>query len=168
MNGLHQTVQKAVTTVEHVFTTVIHQAEGLDGAYVVIPFDVEQTVGAKRVKVKVWFDGVLYRGSIVRMDGEYLVGLTKEVRNQIGKQPGAQVEVRVEKDEDERTVELPQELKAALENQPETLAFFEKLSYSHKREYTLWIDGAKTDETRLRRIEKTLEMLVAKKTFRDK
>lgn len=153
---------------EHIFITKIQQAEGLDGAYVVIPFDVEHTFGAKRVKVKAWFDGVLYRGSIVRMDGEYMVGLTKEIRNLIGKQPGAQVEVRIEKDEDERTVELPEELELALIKLPGTRDFFEKLSYSHKREYVLWIDSAKTAETRLRRTEKTLEMLVAKKMFRDK
>lgn len=153
---------------EYVFTAEIHQAEGIDGAYVVVPFDVESIFGAKRVKVKAWFDGVLYRGSVVRMDGEYLVGLTKEIRNRIGKQPGALVEVKLEKDEEERMVELPQELRNALEGMQEAKAYFDKLSYSHKREYVLWIDSAKTAETRTARVEKTIAMLSANKTFRAK
>ena len=153
---------------EHVFTAEIQQAEGMDGAYVIVPFDVEQVFGAKRVKVKAWFDGAPYRGSIVRMDVEYLVGLTKDIRKQIGKQPGAIVEVRLEKDEEARVVELPSELKAAFEITPEIKAYFDKLSYSHQREYVLWIDGAKTSETRANRTEKTVAMLAQKRTLREK
>ena len=153
---------------KHEFIATMQRAEGMDGAYVVIPFDVEQAFGAKRVKVKAWFDGVLYRGSIVRMEGEYLLGLTKAVRAQIGKQPGAQLTVQVEKDEEERSVEVPPELAVALNALPEVAVYFHSLSYSHQREYVLWIDSAKTEATRTARVEKTVAMLSEKRTFREK
>ncbi|HCF48791.1 MAG TPA: hypothetical protein DER60_00825, partial [Syntrophomonas sp.] len=91
---------KEVIIVAQSFTAIVKKHEGINGAYVEIPFDVEEVFGAKRVKVKARFDGVEYRGSIVRMGGCYWIGLTQELRKTIAKNPGDSVQVEIEKDED--------------------------------------------------------------------
>lgn len=145
------------------FTAVIKKVEDVDGAFVEIPFDVEGVFGAKRVKVKAWFDGTEYRGSIVKMGGCYVIGMTQALRKAIGKGTGDTVEVKVEKDEEERTVELPEDLGTALEKNPRAKEFYEKLSYTHKKEYVQWIESAKKAETRSTRVEKAVEMLIQNK-----
>ncbi|WP_293312308.1 YdeI/OmpD-associated family protein [Pedobacter sp. UBA5917] len=62
-----------------------------------------------------------------------------------------------------KTVNLPDDLKLALENHPAALTYFNQLAYSHRKEYVLWILSAKQEKTRLSRIEKTLEMLLNRK-----
>ena len=72
------------------------------GAYVIFPFDIRKEFGKGRVKVHATFDGEHYTGSIVNMgvknaDGSicYIIGVLKDVRNKIGKQPGDVVRVTV-------------------------------------------------------------------------
>ncbi len=67
------------------FDAVIQQAGNINGAYIEPPFDVEQVFGAKRVKVLATFDGVPYRGSVVKMGGCYMLGITQDIRKTIGK-----------------------------------------------------------------------------------
>lgn len=148
------------------FTAEIKKHESIDGAYVEIPFDVEAVFGAKRVKVKAWFDGVEYRGSIVRMGGCFMLGLTQALRKEIGKKPGDAVEVIVEKDEEERVIELTEDFSAALEENPAAKEYFQSLSFTHKKEYSQWIASAKRAETRTARIEKALQMLGEKKKLK--
>ena len=108
--------------------------EGKDGAYIEIPFDVEEVYGAKRVKVKATFDGVEYRGSIVRMGMPcYIIGITKEIRNKIGKNPGDEIKVTIEKDEEERSVELPEYFKVLVEDDKEINKFWNSLSFSMQK-----------------------------------
>lgn len=59
------------------FSAVIQQHSNINGAYVEPPFDIEEVFGAKRVKVKATFDGIDYRGSIVKMGGCYMLGMTR-------------------------------------------------------------------------------------------
>lgn len=141
------------------FTAEIKKREGINGTYVEIPFDVEKIFGAKRVKVKASFDGVPYRGSIVRMNGIFLIGISQEIRKAIGKNPGDLVRVEIEKDDDEREIELPEDFKAALEENDIARKHFEKLSYSHQREYVQWILTAKKAETIAARIKQGILML---------
>lgn len=124
-----------------------------------IPFDVEKEFGAKRVKVNATFDALPYRGSIVRMSGCYLIGITQELRKRMGKGPGDTVRVTVEKDEEERNVELPEDFSALLSNHGDAMSTFDKLSFTKKKEYVTWITGAKKVETRDARIEKALQLL---------
>jgi hypothetical protein len=145
------------------FDAIIKQHEGINGAYVEPPFDVYAVFGAKRVKVLATFDGVPYRGSIVRMGGCYWLGLTQEIRARIGKGFGDVVRVTVERDDEERTVDVPPDLNQSLDAAPDARAAWEALSYSHKREYVNWINGAKRVETRASRIEKAIPMLIEKK-----
>ena len=78
------------------FDAVIRKAPDLDGAYVEIPFDVREEFGRGRVPVDAAFDGDPYRGSIVRMGTPgHILGIRKDIRAKIGKQPGDLVHVTV-------------------------------------------------------------------------
>ena len=145
------------------FTAELQRAADMDGGYVIVPFDVEQVFGAKRVKVKATFDGAPYRGSIVRMEGEYLLGVTQAMRKQIAKQPGETIEVTVERDDEPRTVALPEALRIALEADAQASETFYALAYTHRKEYATWVAEAKAEATAQRRVEKTLAALHEKK-----
>ena len=141
------------------FRAVIEEAGG-GGAFVTIPFDVEEAFGKKRVKVKAFIDGELYRGSLVRMGStNHILGVLKEIRLKIGKSYGDEVEISIEEDTEPRVVEIPQDLKEELDQDPEAQAIFTKLSYTHRKEYVRWIEEAKREGTRLKRINKTITML---------
>jgi hypothetical protein len=143
----------------HTFTATIQNAGG-GGAFVEVPFDVEEAFGSKRPKVKATFEGVPYRGILTRMGTErHLLIILKEIREQIGKTFGDEVKITVELDEEPPVIELPAELKKAFKAEKEAKAFFDKLSYTHQREYVMWINEAKREETRQNRIVKAIEML---------
>lgn len=79
------------------FTAVIRKVPDIDGAYVEIPFDVREEFGKGRVKVHATFDGVGYDGSLVRMGTPcHILGLRKDIRARIGKQPGDTIAVRLQ------------------------------------------------------------------------
>jgi hypothetical protein len=144
---------------KHIFTAIIQNAGG-GGAFVEVPFDVEEAFGSKKPKVKALIEGVPYRGTLVRMGTEcHLLLILKSIREQVGKTFGDEVKVTVEADTEERAVTVPAELKRAFRSEKEAKAVFEKLSYTHKREYVAWINEAKKEETRQNRIIKTIEML---------
>lgn len=76
------------------FDAEIKKVPDIDGAYVEIPFDVRQEFGKGRVKVHAVFDGADYDGSIVLMGKPcHIIGLRKDIRAKIGKQPGDMVHV---------------------------------------------------------------------------
>ena len=144
---------------QYTFRAVIEDA-GNGGAYVCVPFDVEKTFGKKRVKVLAIIEGVPYRGSLVRMGTEcHLLPVLKEIRQQTGKSIGDEIEVTVEEDTLPRQVAVPADLAQALERDASARDFFQRLSYTHQKEYVAWIEEAKRPETRQARIIKTVEML---------
>ena len=144
---------------KHTFTAAIINAGG-GGAFVEVPFDAEKAFGAKKPKVKASFDGVPYRGILARMGTDYhILIILKSIREQIGKSFGDKVKVAVELDTEPRVIEIPKDLMKELKKHKEAKAFFDKLSYTHKREYVMWINEAKKEETRQNRIVKTIEML---------
>ncbi len=128
--------------------------------YVRVPFDVEATFGRKRVPVRATIDGQPYRGTLVRM-GEpcHMLLILKEIRAKIGKTAGDEVEIVLREDTEPRVVEIPPDLGAALAKSPPAQAAFQKLSYTHQREYVNWILEARHPETRLRRVEQTVAKL---------
>ncbi len=84
------------------FDAVIQKVTDQDGAYIIFPYDIKAEFGKGRVKVAVTFDGEPYDGSIVNMgvknaDGSvcYIIGIRKDIRAKIGKQPGDTVRVAV-------------------------------------------------------------------------
>jgi hypothetical protein len=144
---------------KHTFTAVIQNASG-GGAFVEIPFDVEKAFGAKKPRVKAMIEGVPYRGLLVRMGGpNHILIILKGIREQIGKTFGDKIQVSVELDAEPRVVEVPKDLLKELKKDKEAGAFFDKLSYTHRKEYVNWIEEAKRDETRQNRIIKTIAML---------
>lgn len=85
------------------YEALIYAADKKGGAYVPFPYDVRTEFGKGRVKVHAAFDGEPYDGSIVNMgvkneDGSvcYLIGLRKDIRAKIGKQPGDKVLVTIQ------------------------------------------------------------------------
>lgn len=145
------------------FEAVIQKHPDKDATFIEIPFDVEETFGSKRVKVKAKFDEVEYRGSIVKMGLPcYMIGITKAIRKEIGKEAGDSISVEIEKDEEERVVELPEDFKLALDKNKVAKDFYESLSYSVKRKYVQWITSAKKSETREKRISEAVIKLEEK------
>lgn len=142
------------------FDTKIIKMPDKDATFIEIPFDIEKEFGTKRVKVKAKFDGIDYRGSIVNMGHScYIIGITKAIRKQIGKDAGENISVEIEKDEDIREIELPTDFKNVLEANEEAVKFYNKLSYSAQRKYYQWITSAKKEETRQKRIAEATKKL---------
>jgi Bacteriocin-protection, YdeI or OmpD-Associated/Domain of unknown function (DUF1905) len=115
--------------------------------------------GAKRFPVRATVAGHTWRGSVARMKGEFLLGLNREVREAAGVEAGDEVAVELALDAEERTVEVPQALAAALAADPAAKALFDGLAYTHRKEFARWIAEAKKEDTRERRVAKALEML---------
>ena len=146
-------------TKKQTFKATIQNAGG-GGAFVEVPFDVEAAFGSKRPKIKAMIEGVPYRGLLVRMGSEcHMLLILKSIREQIGKTFGDEIKISVELDTEERVIEVPKDLMKALKKDKEAKAFFDKLSYTHKKEYVTWINEARKDDTRQNRIAKTMEML---------
>jgi len=85
--------------------------------------------------------------------------ILKGIREQIGKTFGDEIQVSVESDMEERLIEIPKDLMKELKKDQEAKAFFDKLSYTHRKEYVRWVEEAKKEETRRNRVMKTIEML---------
>jgi bifunctional DNA-binding transcriptional regulator/antitoxin component of YhaV-PrlF toxin-antitoxin module len=124
-----------------------------------LPFDVKERFGKARAPVRGTVNGTDYRTTVAVYGGVPLIGFRRELRERAGIEIGDEVEVTVELDEEPRTVELPPALKEALDADEEARATFDGLSYSHRREYAEWIAEARRDETRERRVARTLEKL---------
>lgn len=146
------------------FHAVIEDA-GAGGAYVVIPFDVEKMFGKKRVKIKANIEGEPYRGTLVRMGSpHHMLLVLKEIREKIGKSFGDEIFLELEEDLDVRSVEMPPDLQQAFQAAPQAQAFFNRLSFTHQKEYVQWITDAKRSETRLDRVRRTIELLIQGKS----
>ena len=100
----------------------------MDVTYIDINFDVEKTFGKKRLKVKVWYDNVLYRGLLTKYKSVYHLIINKEIRAQLGKNAGDTIHVKIEEDLDERNVELPQVMIDFFRKEKELKAVFDKMS----------------------------------------
>ena len=134
------------------------------GHLVQVPPEVIETLGGKgRIPVTATFNGVPYRGSIVRMAGAAVLGVQKAIMAEAGASVGDTLRVEVANDDAPREVELPDELAKALRGNRTARTLFEGLSYSHRREYAQHVAEAKRSDTRARRAEQTIERLLATK-----
>lgn len=115
--------------------------------------------GAKRFPVRATVNGHTWRTTVTRMRGEFLLGLNREVRESAGVEAGDKVEVAIELDTDPREVEIPESLAQALSADPDAEAAFERLAFTHRKEYARWVAEAKREETRDRRVARALQML---------
>jgi Domain of unknown function (DUF1905)/Bacteriocin-protection, YdeI or OmpD-Associated len=137
--------------------------QGMDTAFVAIPFDVEKIYGTKgQVKVKATFDGHPYRGVMANMGaGCHQIGVGKEIRKSIGKKVGDSIMVTIEKDLEERVVDVPAELQRLLSKNSKAKSIYEALSFTNRKEYALWISSAKKPETRKMRLSKIVKKLLS-------
>ena len=127
--------------------------------HVVVPLDVRALSGEARPPVRGTVNGVPFRSRLAVYGGETMLGLTNVFRASAGIVEGDEVEVVIERDDEPREVEVPPALQAQLDADEIARAAFEKLSFTHRREYANWIAEAKREETRDRRAGRAIEML---------
>jgi hypothetical protein len=145
------------------FKTTIMLAEDMNATGIVVPDDVVAKLGqGKKPKVVVSLKGYSYRSTVAVMGGKFMLPLAKEHRDKAGVKGGDKVEVTLEVDDAPREVEVPKDLAAALKKAGARAAF-DKLAFTHRKEHVRSIEEAKAAETRTRRIEKAVAMVLAKK-----
>jgi Domain of unknown function (DUF1905)/Bacteriocin-protection, YdeI or OmpD-Associated len=145
------------------FRTRIEQS-GKTATGIRVPDEVVEGLGAgKRPPVSVTLNGYTYRSTVAVMGGAYMVGLSAENRAAAGASGGDEVDVEIALDTAPREVAVPVDLAAALDAEPAARATFDRLSNSNKGWHVSSIEGAKSEETRQRRVAKSVEALKAGK-----
>jgi hypothetical protein len=125
-----------------------------------VPEEVVFGLGSsKKPAVKVTIGGYTYRSTVASMGGRFLIPISSENRIGAGVAAGDVVEVDIVLDTEPRELQIPADFSDALNHDAAAKLFFEGLSYSNKRRFVLNIDSAKSEETRLRRIEKSISLL---------
>jgi len=114
--------------------------------------------GRKAFPVQVTVQGTTLTLRLARMGGENLIGLARAAREQAGVEIGAGYDVEITVDAGDRTVEVPDDLAAALAADPAAATAFAALAYSHRKEFVRWVSEAKREATRADRIATTVEM----------
>lgn len=125
-----------------------------------VPEEIVAALGAgRRPPVTVTINGFTYRSTLAVLGGVTMVGVSAENRAGAGVKGGDEVDVDIELDTAPRVVGVPDDLAAALDAEPAARATFDKLSNSNKGWHVLQVEGAKTAETRQRRIAKSVATL---------
>jgi Domain of unknown function (DUF1905)/Bacteriocin-protection, YdeI or OmpD-Associated len=122
-----------------------------------VPADVVTALGGgKRPPVAATINGFTYRTSVGSMGGRFLLPVSAQIRQDAGVEAGDEVDVDLELDTVSRTVTVPADFAAALRGDDAATAAFDGMSFSHQQRHVLAIEGARTEQTRQRRIEKAL------------
>lgn len=152
------------------FSTMIlqfaEQGEKTGWTYIEIPADIAQQMkpgNKKSFRVRGLLDAFPVSGMALMPMGEgnFIMALKAEVRKGIRKNAGAILQVKLEEDTDYK-VEMPAELQECFDFEPEAFEFFNSLAKSHREYFIKWIDGAKTNETRAKRIVNTVNAMLRK------
>ena len=118
-----------------------------------VPADVVEALGAgKRPPVVVNVNGFSYRSTVAPMGGKFLIPFSAARRQESGIEGGDAIDVELAVDTAPRTVEVPKDLRAALDASPAAADAWEKLSFSNRKAHVEAVEGAKAAETRTRRI----------------
>jgi hypothetical protein len=124
------------------------------------PVDVPEFFGTRaRVPVRGTINGFPFRSSLMPCGDRRMMPVNKALCQGAGVTPGDTVEVVMERDEEESTVEAPPALKKALAKNKAAKANWEKLAFTHKKEMAVSIEGAKQETTRERRLAKVMQVL---------
>jgi hypothetical protein len=142
------------------FVGVLQAARG-GGAFVLLPDDVLMAVGGgSRFRVLGAIGGVEFESSTMPTgSGQVCLGVHRATRQAAAIDIGDDVVVEVERDDRPRTLDIPPDLVRALADDPAAQTAFDRLSFSHRREYVESLTGAKRAETRDRRLSKILDAL---------
>ncbi len=125
-----------------------------------VPDEIIASLGqSKKPPVRITLGGHTYRTTVASMGGKYMIPLSAENRTSAGVAAGDEVDVDIELDTEPREVTVPHDFSKALDLNANAKKFLDGLSYSNKLRFVLSVDGAKTAETRQRRIESALSML---------
>jgi len=124
------------------------------------PFDVQETFGTKaRVPVKGTINRYPFRSSLMPMGGCHMMPVNKALCESSRTKPGDIVDVVMERDVEERSVEAPPELAKELKRSKKARARWDSLAFTHRKEMATAISGAKQEETRKRRLAKVMQVL---------
>jgi hypothetical protein len=141
------------------FHTTIEQS-GKTTTGIRVPDEVIDALGAgRKPPVSVTVNGFTYRSTVAVVDGSYMISLSAANREAAGVAGGDEVDVEVELDTAPREVSIPADFAAALDAEPAARETFDRISNSNKGWHVLSIEGAKSDETRQRRIAKSIAAL---------
>jgi hypothetical protein len=141
------------------FRTTVRQ-HGKTATGIRVPDEIVEALGSgRRPPVRVTINGYTYRSTVAVMGGESLVGVSAEVRAAAVVAGGDEVDVEIELDAAPREVTVPTDFAAALDAVPAARQAFDRLSYSNRSWHVLSVEGAKTDETRERRIARSIAAL---------
>jgi hypothetical protein len=155
------------------FTTIIlqfnEQGEKTGWTYIEIPADIAQQMkpgNKKSFRVRGILDAFPVQGMALMPMGEgnFIMALKAEVRKGIHKNAGAMLQVRLEEDKDFK-VEMPTDLQECFDFEPEAFEFYNSLAKSHREYFIKWIDSAKTNETRAKRIVNTVNAMLRKWSY---
>jgi|SRR5580704_12615952 hypothetical protein len=142
------------------FTVKLEGKQGSSVAWLNAPFDVVKEFGTRaRVPVRGTINGFPFRSSLMPMGGCHGMAVNKTMRDGAGVQAGDMATIVMERDEGERTVEIPPLLKKELGKSKSAQSNWEKLSFTNQKEIALSISGAKQEETRARRLAKAMGIL---------
>jgi Bacteriocin-protection, YdeI or OmpD-Associated/Domain of unknown function (DUF1905) len=133
------------------------KVEGKTATYVEVPLDVPAVFGRERPPVRGTVNGAEFRSTIAKYGDDYFMPVNRELRESASAAAGETVDIELELDTKPRVVRLPKDLAAALDD--EARASFDRMSYSHRKEYVDWIKEAKREDTRRRRIAKAVELI---------
>ena len=144
----------------HTFQVKLLGQEGSEVAALKPPFDVFEVFQRKgRVPVKGTINGFPFRSSLMNMGEGHMMAVNAQLRAGAHCKGGDTVDVIMELDEDERTIEVPAYLKKIINSDAKAKAFWPKLSFTHQKEYVREIEGAKRPETREKRIAAMMDAL---------
>src|SRR5262249_5049153 len=128
-----------------------------------VPFDPKAIFGKTRTPVKVTVNGYTYPSTIAPMGaGDHLIPLRKSHREAAGLRGDETLDVTLELDEEKREIKPPADLVKALKAAPPAWERWKEMSFTHQREYADAVEGAKTPETRQRRIEGAVKAVAAR------
>ncbi|MDZ4765070.1 MAG: YdeI/OmpD-associated family protein [Chloroflexota bacterium] len=135
------------------FTTTIIQAEGKNATGIRVPAEIIADLGAgKKPRVKVTLNGYTYSITVAAFGAVFMLALSAEHRNAAGVKAGDELAVTIELDTEPRTVDVPDDLAAALAAESGARAAFDALSHTMRKEYVRHVLDAKAEATRIRRI----------------
>ncbi len=143
------------------FSATLHQAPGKKATGIVVPPAViDQLDAGKKPPVRVTLNGHEYRTTIGIMAGNAMIPVSAAVRKEAGIAAGDHLDIELVVDTTTRTVEKPPDLEAAFAANPAAATFFGTLSNSLQRYHVDNINGAKTPDTRQRRIDKAIGLFL--------
>lgn len=145
------------------------ESAGPKGAwcFLAAPFDVEKCLGTRaRVPVRGTINGFPFRSSLTPMGGRHLMAINKAMQSGAKVKAGDTTHFVLERDTAPRTVKVPSAVKKALTTNAEARKIFDRLSFTHKKEYVNWISGARKPETLARRLGQLIPMLLAKQRLK--